>query len=372
MKIFTWIMAFLILLMIAYNIWAESGKSYTAYTPAGLFTGVVNSQGEDAGKGNVIGVQPYFVPFDYCDEQHFMQVLRPYFEKAKSAGFLKPNSIIVFPENTGTWLVTANEKTAVYQVDSFQRAVSIIVNSNIFTFIRNLFSAKAADKISQALFLAKAGSIAKMYEAVFSSLAKEYRVTIVAGSVLLPNPSVNTTGRIKLKKGALFNASFVFGPDGKIINQPVLKQYIHHEEKQFVNASQNKNSPIIQTPAGTLSVLLSTDSWHRQTYSITPDVMVVAASDEPSTSWSSPWKGFEDGAGVDTSGYGRITVGEAWMKFGPGNNRNTSARNVMYVFFSGKLWEKEFRGRLITRQKDSVKVYEPATARGRIVNLWLQ
>lgn len=372
MKIFTWIIGFLILFIVAYNIWTASGKSYSAYTPAGMFTGAVNSQGKDAGKGNIIGIQPYFVPSDFCDEQHFTQALRPYFEKVKSAGFLKPKSIIVFPENTGTWLVTANEKTAVYQADSFQRAVSIIVNSNIFTFIRNLLSAKAADKISQALFLAKAGSMAKIYQAVFSSLAKEYRVSIVAGSVVLPNPSVNAAGRIKLKKGALFNASFLFGPDGKIMAQPVLKQYIHHKEKQFVNASQNKNSPIIQTPAGTLSVLLSTDSWHQQTYGITPDVMVVAASDEPSTSWSAPWKGFEHAAVVDTSGYGRITVGEAWMKYGPGSNTNTSARNVMYVFFSGKLWEKEFRGRLITRQKDSIKVHEPATNKGRIVNLWLE
>ncbi len=371
MKIFTWIIGFLVLFLIAYNIWAASGKSYTAYKTDGLFTGAVNSQGEDAGKGNVIGVQPYFVPFNFCDEQHFMQALRPYFETAKSAGFLKPNSIILFPENTGTWLVTANEKTAVYRADSFQQALSIIINSNIFTFVRHLLSAKAADKISQALFLAKAGSMAKMYEAVFSSLAKEYRVTIVAGSVLLPNPSVNTAGKIELKKGTLFNASFVFGPDGKIIAQPVLKQSINNEEKQFINASDNKKNPTVQTPAGTLSVLLSTDSWRRQTYSITPDIMLVAASDDPTTSWSAPWKGFEQ-SGFDTSGNGGITVGEAWMKYGLGNNRNTSARNSMYVFFSGKLWEKEFRGRLITRQKDSIKVHEPAPAGGRILNLWLE
>jgi hypothetical protein len=351
MRIFVWGIAFFFLFVIAYFIWASGGRNYQSFTSSGTFTGEILSEGEESARGNFVGIQPYLVASDYCSELHFMNALRPYFESARSGGFLGPNTIVILPENSGTWLVAHHEKTSVYLADSLMHATSAIVNSNIFKFISNIPFAKADDKIRHSLFLMKAPAMARVYESVFSSLAREYKVTLVAGSIVLPNPIITEEGRLKTTKGLLYNASFVFGPDGKFITQPLRKLKPGIEEKRFVSAANSSHSSVIKTPGATISLLFSADSVKNQ----------------------QPQKGKVAGNIIYMSSLENDTG-----LFDPGKHNEKTRlqknlpRNSMYVPYSGKLWEKQYRGNIVITQGDSVKVFEPVISKGRIINLWLK
>ena len=55
----------------------------------------------------------------------------------------------------------------------------------------------------------KAKEMKSVYENTFRKLASFYRVTIIAGSILLPEPEIDpNTNLLVIKNGKFFNASF--------------------------------------------------------------------------------------------------------------------------------------------------------------------
>src|ERR687889_1870300 len=99
MKLLTWIIALFVLMIAWYIIWSETGKDYSGLKQHLQGNIGIIQQGQNGGKGNIVGIQPFFSAVDYCDEQHFMECLRPYFQKARAEGLLQSNSIVVLPEN---------------------------------------------------------------------------------------------------------------------------------------------------------------------------------------------------------------------------------------------------------------------------------
>lgn len=59
----------------------------------------------------------------------------------------------------------------------------------------------------------KADSMAADYQTLFGGLAKEFGVTVVAGSIALPAPRIEH-GKLLPGSGPLYNSSIVFGSDG--------------------------------------------------------------------------------------------------------------------------------------------------------------
>lgn len=56
--------------------------------------------------------------------------------------------------------------------------------------------------------------MAEQYQTLFGGLAKEFGVTLVAGSIVLPEPAIDN-GKLKLGSGPLYNSSVTFGSDGQ-------------------------------------------------------------------------------------------------------------------------------------------------------------
>jgi predicted amidohydrolase len=92
-----------------------------------------------------------------------------------------------------------------------------------------------------ALLLYHNQKIASTYFTTFSQLAKEYNVYIAAGSVALPPYRINN-GEVLWEKGPsenrVYNTSYLFGPDGKVIGKQQKVHLIDLEGKEALDLAQ--------------------------------------------------------------------------------------------------------------------------------------
>lgn len=383
-KFFIRIAIIIAVLLSAYFIWSFTGRAKekeTGWSKLPEFKARFEyvEVGIDSGKGNIIGIQPYLTATSYSTAFNFEVSLRFYFEQLKRENKLNDKSIVVLPEYIGTWLVAANEKETIYKQETIEKAMTTMVRSNLFSFLYGYLKSPAKDKSKYAIFHLKAEKMAKQYQQVFSTLAKEYKCTIVAGSIALPDASINSIGNLQIKQGApVYNTSVVFGNDGAILPPLIKKMFPIDDEQGFTASADTAQQPVFTTKAGKMAVLICADSWYPQAYNNLTnkaDFIVVPSLAGNDSVWIAPWKGyngFTAPADVDTTDYKKISEGDAWLKYSM-NNRAVQAniRQGMNVFFTGSLWDMQPQGRVLILQNDSTTVLPPALGKGRIVCLWL-
>ncbi len=342
--------------------------------------------GSDAGRGNLVGIQPFMATWDYASEARFYAKLAGYMEAARERRWLNERTIAVFPEYVGTWLVAAGEKRAVYQSRTITQALRTLVLAHLFPFLRLLPSAQAEDRAKDSLFRLKAARMAEIYHAVFSRLAGEYAVTVVAGSTVLPSPSVHQ-GALAIGDGALYNVSAVYRPDGSSHERLVRKAFPTLDEADFVTGSSVAELPTFDTPAGRLAVLICADSWHPEAYRALlahrPDLVVVPSCLVGDGSWQRPWRGYTSvgpqSSGeeapmpddVDPKDVGRLTEGQAWLKYSlPGRLRGSGASRGLTTFLRGDLWDLGSDGHTIVVNGPAV-IEAKHVSGAALVNCWL-
>lgn len=384
-KFFIRIAIIVAILLSAYFIWSFTGRATekeTGWSKLPEFKARFEyiETGADSGKGNIIGIQPYLTATSYSTAFNFEVSLRFYFEQLKREDKLTEKSIVVLPEYIGTWLVAANEKEKIYKQETIEKAMTTMVRSNLFSFFVGYLKSPAKDKSKYALFHLKAKKMAQQYQYVFSTLAKEYKCTIVAGSLVLPGATIDSNGKLQIKQGApLYNTCAVFGKEGKIISPLIKKIFPVDDEQGFTASADTEQQTVIETKAGKMAVLICADSWYPQAYkNLTNkvDFIVVPSLGGKDSIWLSAWKGyngFQAPADVDTNDYYKITEGDAWLKYSM--NKRAAQANIhqgMNVFFTGSLWDMKPEGRVLILQNDSTKVLPPAVGKGRIVCLWLK
>jgi hypothetical protein len=244
-------------------------------------------------------------------------------------------------------------------------------------FLPAFVRAREADRVAAALFRINAPSMLDIYEDVFGGLARGYGVTIVAGSIVLPDPRVED-GRIRLSSGSLYNVSAVFAPDGRV--HPRLARKIHpiESEQPFVTAASLSELPVFETPAGRLGVLVCADGWYPEPYAQlgTQGVELIAVPSYVAEVglWQQPWGGYNGSAtpaDVDLNDVGILTEGEAWRRYClAGRILSSAARAGINVFLHGELWD------LGGDSGDTLAIHEgtvieTSSERAAILNLWL-
>lgn len=375
-------LALLVIFLLGF-IWSRSGRvGEGAIAPNEQVSIVTASFGHpESADGNIIGIQPYLTAINYANEASFYQQLLPYLAEAKGKGYISSHTIVVFPEYIGSWLVAANEKTRVYNPDlTITDALTLQVSSNLFRFIPAYLKSSSADKTKEALFRMKQTEIAGIYQSVFSRLAKEFGITIVAGSAVLADPSVSDAGGIIIGNGKLFNTAAVFGTDGKVLSPLIKKIFPISDEQGFTCAADTNQSPVFNTPAGRLAVLVCADSWFPAAYQNLAgqaDVIAIPSLGGVDSIWTASWNGyngFPAPADVDTlADYHHITEGDAWAKYAMARRAPAAGiHNGMNVFFSGRLWDMQPEGRVLTLENDSLHISSAAIREGRITNLWFK
>ncbi len=334
----------------------------------------VESYGRDNGQGNLVGVQTALTAVDYASPLQFQIQLDGYMAAAQAEGWLRPNSIVIFPEHIGAWLLVAGEHASIFQAQTTDEAIKRMIRHNLLRFGAALLRAKGQDRIVDALFRMKAKPMARIYQETFSRLARQYEVTIVAGSIFLPEPQL-VNGRLQPGRGGLQNVSCVFGNDGRIHphitrkNNPVL------DEISFLQPGSTADLPVYDTPAGRLGVLICADAWYPAAYKAlaAQDVQLIAIPNNQGD-WHKPWPGYATPSvppNVDIRDVGALTEREAWLKYAlPGRVQDSGAMAGMHVFTHGRLWDQVSEGQTISVNGD--KVYEaPDVDKAALVNMWL-
>jgi predicted amidohydrolase len=335
--------------------------------------------GSDRGRGNLLGIEPYMVQQDYASKEAFFHKLKGYLLAAQRENWLNEKTIVVFPEYVGSWLVLAGEAEKIFRVTTFSAAERTMVLSHPLRFVANWLTSREKGRAEAAFFRMKANQMVEIYQDVFSHLAREYAVTIVAGSIILPAPHISN-GRLILTGGPLYNTSVVFQRDGVPYARSIPKVFPTAEELPFTASASIQDIPSFDTPAGRLGVLVCADSWYPQAYVKLKeqdiDLLAIpsfgAFAEHP---WNQSWLGYSGWPvpiDVDLKDVQRLTEGQAWNKYAlAGRIRSSGATYGMNVFLRGKLWDQDAGGWPATLVKDGEVFVEEQTRKAAILSLWL-
>ncbi|WP_434597064.1 carbon-nitrogen hydrolase family protein [Pseudomonas sp. R4-83] len=333
-------------------------------------------QGTPADRGNLLGIQPELFPTDYQSPERLHRKLAAYFQQAQEQGLLNEKTVVVLPENIGTWLLLSGEKDELYQAPTVDEAMNWLAASNPLLFARAWLRASGNDRLNDAHLRMKAKSMAKQYQALFGGLAKEFRVTLVAGSIVLPEPEIRD-GRLRPGSGSLYNSSVVFGRDGVPLGQPQRQMHPVFAQSDVIQAEDKEHINVVQTPAGRLGVLIGSDSWYPQNYRTLDEqnaqLVAVPAQLFGQDAWNQPWRGYK---GSSTPGSvslkpGEVTEGQAWHRLTltaqPPSSRAIAG---VSVFLRGQFWDKASSGQSFI--SSSGQHFADGDARGaRLLNIWL-
>ncbi|MGZ7457906.1 carbon-nitrogen hydrolase family protein [Pseudomonas sp. Ma2-10] len=333
-------------------------------------------QGTPADRGNLLGIQPELFPTDYQSPERLHRKLAAYLQKAQDQGLLNEKTIVVLPEHVGSWLMVSGEKDELYQAATLKEAMHWLAVSNPLKFVRALISAKGDKRLDDAYLRMKAKGMAKDYQALFGGLAKEFHVTLVAGSIVLPEPSI-IDGTLKIGHGALYNSSVVFGRDGLPIGQPQRQMHPIFDEHEVIAANGEPALNVVDTPAGRLGVLIGSDSWYPDNYRKLDDqgaqFVAVPAFVVGRGTWDKPWRGYK---GLSTPGSvslkaGELSEGQAWHRLTlTAQPPSSQAIAGMSVFLRGQFWDQGSAGQSFLSRNG--QQFADGNARGaRLLNLWL-
>jgi predicted amidohydrolase len=333
-------------------------------------------QGTPADRGNLLGIQPELFPTDYQSPERLHRKLAAYLQKARDQGLLNEKTIVVLPEHVGTWLMVSGEKDELYQATTLKEAMNWLAVSNPLKFLRALISAKGESRLDDAHLRMKAKGMAKDYQALFGGLAKEFNVTLVAGSIVLPDPSI-IDGTLKIGRGALYNSSVVFGRDGLPIGQPQRQMHPIFDEHEVIAANGEHTLSVVDTPAGRLGILIGSDSWYPDNYRKLDDqgaqFVAVPAFVIGRGTWDKPWRGY---MGLSTPGSvslkaGELSEGQAWHRLTlTAQPPSSQAIGGMSVFLRGQFWDQGSAGQSFLSSNG--QQFADGNARGaRLLNLWL-
>lgn len=193
----------------------------------------------------------------------------------------------------------------------------------------------------------KAKSMLKVYNETFSELALETKTYILAGSILLPEPRV-VDGNIYLELGGpLHNASFLYGPDGKVIGNPILKSFLNSAEEKYTSPGDPQNLQVFNLPFGKTAIIPFNDSWQKEAYANatndSAEIILSTSFFADNQTEYSPWIGYDGNTipdNIDLNDVGKVSNMEAWQKYGlPQGIKNTKAKVGFNVFYRGNLWD---------------------------------
>ncbi len=364
----------LVAVLTTYAMWA-------ADRPAGHYLSDLRiklavDEGTPADRGNLLGIQPELFPTDYQSSERLHRKLAAYLQQAQDQGLLNDKTVVVLPENVGTWLMLSGEKDELYQAPTLPEAMNWLAASNPLLFARAWLSANGNDRLNDAHLRMKSKAMAKDYQALFGGLAKEFHVTLVAGSIVLPEPSIRD-GQLKPGSGALFNSSVVFGRDGVPLGQPQRQMHPVFDQRDVIEGDAEHIINAVDTPAGRLGVLIGSDSWYPDNYRKLDEqgvqLVAVPAQVFGHGAWNQPWRGYK---GSSTPGSvslkpGEVSEGQAWHRLTltaqPPSSRAIAG---MSVFLRGQFWDLSGSGQSFLSSNG--QQFADGDARGaRLLNIWL-
>lgn len=291
----------------------------------------IKSLGVNTKKGNIVGVQPFMQPNDYASQENFISALDKYIIEAQQNGFIDEQTLMVFPEYIGSWFAFTGMRENLDSYKNVAEMVNEIVGNQLVDF--------------GAAFRRKSEPMASLYQDSFSFLARKYRTTIVAGSILLSDPCVSG-GILRTRGESLYNISATFLSDGRIHPNLVKKIFLVPMEITFVEPGNLNDLQPFDILGCRIGTAICADSWHPEVFSKLDeektDYVVVPSYEYEKGIWDKPWKGYstEKPDDYEDSDVGTITAGQAWEKYALATRiKRTEAKGGVNIFLKGNLWD---------------------------------
>ncbi|KTB94397.1 carbon-nitrogen hydrolase [Pseudomonas syringae ICMP 11293] len=361
--------------LVSYAIW--TGQRPAGHYLSDLRIRLAINEGQPGERGNLLGIEPELFPTDYQNIERLHRKLAAYLQQARENGLINSRTVVVLPEHIGTWLFASGEKDQLYQAATLDEAMDWLSWTNPLQFIKAVLGAEGRDRLDDAHLRIKARSMARDYQTLFGGLAREFGVTLVAGSIVLPDPSVEG-GQLKVGSGALYNSSLTFGSDGLPLGQPQRQLYAERYQRRYVHTASDAPLYVVDTPAGRLGVLIGSDSWYPENYARLnqsgAQLIAVPAFVIGKAAWSQPWRKPRH-SDIDVPNE-TPSEGDAWHHLTlTGRAPQSTAQAGISVFMRGQFWNQGVAGQSFASHAGQT-IAEPqqenaATGGARLINLWL-
>lgn len=334
--------------------------------------------GENEDGGNIVAIQGWVDPTTYGDRDVFDARLREWMNVAEAQGWIRPNTVVVLPESIGTWLVLEGEPAAVVDERDGEEALAELIARHLPAFIAARDASPADDENQYALYAMKADEMAANYQHVMSGIAADYAVTLVAGSIVLPEPTIQD-GEILAQVGReLRNTSFIFDREGQVVSTPSIECFPSGAEQSYIEPGGTGRLPVVDTNVGRLGVLVGADAWYPDAWQALRDAgaerVVAPIVVSPEGAWSEPWQGYDGWPtpdDVDQQDVRRLTLEEAEGEYGlSGRAHDYAIDGAVSVPLRGEMWDLETDG-AITMTLDGRDHVGPNIDGAVIGNLWL-
>ncbi|MCW7468953.1 carbon-nitrogen hydrolase family protein [Leptospira kanakyensis] len=303
----------------------------------------IQTNGTDRKYGNLVGIQLVLKPEDFVKEDWWKERIEETLNKGKSSGIFDRKTIVIFPEHTGTGLLYLDEKSRFINADSLESALKT----------------KGENFTVSDLFYLKAEKMADVYVRVFSALAKQYNVPILAGTIILPNPKIIKGNLVLDPKGPLYNVAIPFSADGKLMDPLVKKSVLTEEEVSILTPGEPTQDRVWIVPGWKVAIFIGQDVFDSNLYNRLVgkpiDGLISPSASYPNIKWQN----------LD------LEDSNVWKREGMAKYiKSTKAQDLVQVFMSGHLYGKSWAGKTFNLRdfsnEDQVESVESPT----ILNLY--
>ena len=357
-----------------YGYW--TGQRPASHYLSDLRVELAINEGVDQGRGNLLGIEPDLSPRDFQSLDLVRLKLAAYLNSARNDGLLNDKTVVVLPEHIGSWLVFEGEKNELYQAANLNEAMHMLVLSHPLAFANAWLRADGDSRTNDAHLRMKARSMARDYQSLFGGLAKEFGVTLVAGSIALPDPRIED-GKLVPGNGPLYNSSVVFGRDGAPLGTPQRQLLPTYEEQSYIQPSPDHQLNVVDTPAGRLGILIGSDSWYPEHYRTLNEhgaqMIAVPAFIMGKNTWEQPWGGYKSVLTPSEISLkpGEVSEGEAWHRLTLTSSvPSSTAEAGVTVFLRGKFWDKRSSGHGFISHDGKTSANNTGDG-ARLLNVWL-
>lgn len=167
---------------------------------------------------DLFAVQAHMQLADYLSAAAFKSKVFSYGEavQARREGSV---AIVVFPEDIGMFLAAVGAGNAVARCNSTEEAFQVLGKRHALRVAWAMARYRTTD-VKAAFWLARATEVRDIMINTFSSFALEHQAYVVAGSASLPRNKHGLTLRpFAPAEGKVYNLSYTFGPNGKLLSE---------------------------------------------------------------------------------------------------------------------------------------------------------
>ncbi len=169
----------------------------------------------------LFAVQPFVTADDYASEAAFSRKTEALFERIAdrrerdAAGRPRHPGLAVFPEMYGTFTCLAGSPPAVLAAPTLDGALLQLALRRAPALLSSM--ARHALPPTRAFLVSSAALVHRVWAGTFARLAQKHRLTVVAGSALLPDGDYRAEA-LSPRGRRVYNLSLAFSPEGHLLD----------------------------------------------------------------------------------------------------------------------------------------------------------